>query len=262
MEKEKTNFKILVLTDFSKSSRIALLNAAKFAKLVNGSVSAYHVRSLQALYEEENQVSLARRRRDELVETHAVAEEMLSRIAEDEGVDVHFSMDFGNVKNCVMNKVSTTYPDLLILGKRKSKILNLLGDRLTQFVVENCNTSILISSSHSELHSFSDLSLGFYGETLEKSDLNIIDHLQETTRPIKYFGIRNQSIEVDTIDEPKKKDRSFIFSQEGDIAIEALTSYVSRTNTELFCIPKKDNSDPQSVMQMVNRIDVPILIYK
>ena len=262
MEKKKNNFSILVLTDFSESSRIALRNAAKFAKLVNGSVGAYHVRSLQALTEEENHISLSRRRCAQQMETHAVAEEMLSRIAEEEGVEVKFSMDFGNVKNCVMSKVNSAHPDLLILGKRKSKVLNVLGDRLTRFVIKNCQTSVLVSSSQSELHSFSDLSLGFYGESVSKSYLNIIDQLQETTGPIKYFGIQNQSTEVDTIVEPKKKERSFIFSQEGEKAVEALISYVSRTNTQLFCIPKKDNSDPQPVMQMVNSMDVPILIYR
>ncbi len=89
-----------------------------------------------------------------------------------------------------------------------------------------------------------------------------MDQLQETTGPVKFFGIQNQSTEVETIAEPKKKDRSFIFSQEGEKAIEALISYVSRTNTQLFCIPKKDNSNPQPVLQMVNNMDVPILIYR
>lgn len=262
MENKNNKFSILVLTDFSESSRIALRNAAKFAKLVNGSVRAYHVNSLRPFSEEENQLSLSRRLRTHRLETHAVAQEMLASISEEEGLDVNFSMDFGNVKNCVKNKVNTMEPDLVILGKRRPNPLNFLGDRLTQFVIENCNTSILVSSSNEELHSFSDLSLGFYGETIAESDLNIIDHLQEQTNAVNYFGIRNRSLSSETKNEPNKNERSFIFPQEGLKAIEALTSYVSRTNTQLFCISKRDNMDPQPVKQMVSRMDVPILIYK
>ena len=262
MKKQTNKFNILVLTDFSESSEIAIRNAAKLAKLVNGQVRAYYVKSLKPFAEEENQIALSRRLRKHYMETHASVKEMMSAIQEEEGVRVNFSMDFGNVKNCVSSKVKSLQPDLLILGKRKPNLLSFIGDKLTQHLIDSCDASILISSSDEVLHSFSDLSLGYYGETIAESNLNIINNLKETNHPVNYFGIRNQAIPAETQSEPQKKGRSFIFPQEGVKAIEALTSYVSRSNTQLFCIHNGEHLDPQPVKHMVNNLNVPILIYK
>jgi len=262
MKKKTNKFNILVLTDFSESSGIAIRNAAKLAKLVNGQVRAYYVKSLKPFAEEENQIALSRRLRKHYMETHTSAKKMMSFIEEEEGVRVHFSMDFGNVKNCVSNKVQSLQPDLLILGKRKPKLINFIGDKLTQHLIKRCEASILISSSSEVLHSLTDLSLGYYGETIAESNLNIIQHLQETKHPVNFFGIRNRALETEAQSEPQKKGRSFIFPQEGVKAIEALTSYVSRSNTQLFCIHNGEHLDSQPVKHMVNNLNVPILIYK
>lgn len=262
MNTNTQSYNFLVLTDFSDASNIALLNAAKFVKLTNGHIHAYHVQTSVPMAVEQNQITLKGRLRENDRQTLSKANKIISAIEEREGIKIEFSMDHGNVKNCVSNKVKETNPDLVFLGRRKSKFLDFIGDKVTQFVIDHCDTSVLISGSNHELHSFSDLSLGFFGETIEKSELKIVDHLNESTRSVKYFGIQSRVSAGETLDTVQKTPTSFIFTQEGLKAIEALTSYVARTNTELFCIPKNNNSKLQPIKEMVNRLDIPILLYK
>jgi ABC-type enterochelin transport system substrate-binding protein len=114
-------------------------------------------------------------------------------------------MDLGNIQNCILDKVKEIQPNLIILGKRKSKFLDFIGDKVTQFVIDNCDTSVLICSSNREVHYFSDLSLGFFGEAIEKSDFQIINHLNESTRSVRYFGIRSKMSSLETNAASEKK---------------------------------------------------------
>lgn len=263
MNMNTSNYNILVLTDFSEASTIALRNAAKLVKMVDGNIHAFYVHPIKPSAEEENQLSLKRRMRDSYRQISAKSKKNLSTIEEEEGVTINFSMDWGNVKTVIKKRVQETNPDLVILGRRKpSKLLSFMGDKVTQYVIDHCATSILISSSNQELHSFSNLSLGFYGETIEKSDFKIIDHLQESHRSVKYFGIRTKSPVAETKNSPEKSTNSFMFPQDSSNAIEALSSYVLRTNTQLFCIPKENNLKPQPVRELVKQLDIPILLYK
>ncbi|MEJ1221848.1 universal stress protein [Sediminicola sp. 1XM1-17] len=262
MNSTPTNYSILVFIDFSETSIIALKNAAKLVKSVNGNIQAHYVEPLRRTAEEENQLTFKRRLTQSLKQSNAKAQKIIAPIAEEEGVEINFTMDWGNIKDSILKKVKDTDPDLVILGRRKAKMLDFIGDKLTQFVVDQLDTNVLISGSHHELHSFSDLYLGFYGETLEKSEFKIIDHLQESNRSIKYFGIRNKMPEHSTGQRDQENNSSFIFPQDGTNAIEALTSYVVRTNTQLFCIPKNNNLELQPVKEMVHRLDIPILLYK
>lgn len=262
MDTNNSDYSILVLTDLSEASKIALRNATKLAKLVNGKVSAYNVQPVKQFTEEENQLSLGRKLSENYKRTQAKAKRLISAIGEEEDMEIGFTMDWGNVKNCILNKVEDTRPDMVILGRRKSKLTDLLRVGVTQFVIDNCDASILISGSDRELHSFTDLSLGFFGETKEKGGLRIIDHLQEAPRSVKYFGIRSRKQTMETDGPVQKGGTSFVFPQEGPNAIEALTSYVLGTKTQLFCIPQGTDTAVESVKEMVKRLDIPILLYK
>tara|TARA_R110002051_G_scaffold309037_3_gene381415 strand:- start:2689 stop:3477 length:789 start_codon:yes stop_codon:yes gene_type:complete len=262
MKTNSTSNNILVLTDFSEASNIALRNAAKMVKLINGNIYVYHAHNIELPSVEQNQLTFNGRLREINRQTFVKAKEIISSIEKEQGINIEFTMDHGNIKNCISKKVREINPDLVILGRRKSKFLDFLGDKVTQFVIDHCDTSVLISGGNHELHSFSNLSLGFFGDTIEKSEFQIIEHLQESPRSIKYFGIRSRMPSAETTDAEQKTTTSYVFSQDGSKAIDALTSYVARTNTELFCIPKNNNTKLQPVKEMVNRLEIPILLYK
>lgn len=253
---------ILVLTDFSEASIIALRNAAKLVKLTNGNIHAYYVETVKPFAQEQNPLTLNGNLRDNHKKILAKAKRIIAAIEEEEGVAFSFTMDLGNIKNCILDQVKETQPDLIILGKRKSKFLDFIGDKVTQFVIDNCDTSVLICSSNRELHSFSDLSVGFYGETIEKSDFQIIDHLKQSTRSVRYFGVRSKMASLENNNASPKNANSYIFPQGGIKGIEALTSYVVRTDTQLFCIPNNTNLQSPPIKEMVRRLDIPILLYK
>lgn len=256
------NYNILVLTNFSEVATIALRNASKLAKLVNGKLQAHYVQPLQKFADEENQLSLGRNLRESDTQTLIKGQKLMKAIGEEEGVKISFSTESGNVKNCILNKLKNTNPNLVIIGKRTSNPLKLIGDRITQFLIDECSSSILIGGSNKELHSFSDLSLGFYGKTIEKDSVKIIESLLHKPNSVKYFGIRdlmskNQVGEVDS-----ENKNTFMFPQQGMKAIEALTSYVAHANTDLFCIPMQTNAELQPVKEIVKRLDIPVLMYR
>lgn len=262
MNTNNSNYNILVLTDFSEAATIALRNASKLAKLVNGKLQAYYVQPLQKFAEEENQLSLGRNLRESYTQTLVKGQKLMKTIAEDEGIETFFSTESGNVKNCILNKLKNTNPDLVIIGKRTSNPLKLIGDRVTQFLIDECHTSILIGGKNKELHSFSDLSLGFYGKTIEKDSVKIIESLLQKPHSVKYFGIRSL-MSKDIVDEvDTEKENTFMFPQQGMKAIEALTSYVVHAKTDLFCIPMQNSAGLQPVKEMVKRLNIPVLIYR
>ena len=69
---------------------------------------------------------------------------LISSISENQNVNINHNFAVGNVKNEVVKYIDNNNPDIIILGKRKSKALNIIGDNITQFILKKYKGTIVI----------------------------------------------------------------------------------------------------------------------
>ncbi len=180
-------------------------------------------------------------------------------------------MAYGSIRKAIKEYMSKNNPDIVLLGKTKSSLADLFRQSVTKFVLKHCNVNVLIVGEDHKFHSYEDVSLGVYGEVIEQNGFEIIKDLkQQNNNPIRFFRIGKQkdSQEQFKIKHSEQNAVSYVFS-EGANAIDSLAAYISRTNTQLFCIPRKSSNNGSSfrfdgveipVNQVIQRLDIPVLI--
>ena len=148
------------------------------------------------------------------------------------------------------------------MGKRRPKI-GLFFESITDFVINQThNTNVLILGEDDKFHTFKDINLGFFGTELEESDLEVIkDIKRDSEKAVRHFDIS----EDDSVKRifPWNKTDSYKFGKSTN-AMDGLVNYVSLTNTQLLCIPKKDGKrflfKTNPIKTVIRRIKVPLLI--
>lgn len=257
-------YKLLVLMDLSQASEIALTNAVQLAKAIDGRVEVLYVKAPTEVVKYENQLSAMRTIHEDNRTTKAQLQEHIKEISKKEDFPITSRIAYGNIKGSIKDHLSDSQTDIVVLGKRKSKLANFLGNGITEFVLSDCNVNVLIVGEDHKLHSFKDISLGIYGNKVEESNLGVINDLnKQTTKPLKLFSVRSPQDKPVEQEASTKETVSYVFS-EGTNALDGLASYVLKTNTQLFCITKKQTKglsfQPDSARQIAKKLDIPVLI--
>jgi len=255
-------YRISVLLDLSKSAELVLKNTVQLAKKINGSIEVFHVKPADIIKGDSQLSAIRTLHQDDRI-TRAKLEEIINSIGKEENLRIDYKLEYGNVKNRVRDYLVAKKPDILVLGKRKSKI-GILGESITDFVINHANTNILILGDDDKLHSFQDISVGIFGNDLKDSDLAILQDLKrDSQKPVRLFNIK----EAETTDEPKtypwQETISYVFAK-GTNALDGLTSYVGKTDTELLCIPKSKKRGfafkTSTEIEVLRKTKVPLLI--
>ncbi len=266
-------YRLLVLMDLSKASEIALKNAVQLAKVIEGSVEAFHVKAPTDVVKYENQFSAMRAIHEDYGNTKSRLRQIIRKIEKENGIPIAYQIAYGNIKKAIKEHISKVQPEIVLLGKRKSKLVNFLGSGVTKFVLKQCSTNILISGEDHKFHSYTDISLGVYGEILQQKGFEIINDLNlQGTNRIRFFKIRDQKDSQKSAETQQNEQEtlSYVFS-EGSNALDGLASYISRTNTQLFCIPRKSNKKrllfqfngvETPLKQVIQKLDIPVLILR
>ncbi len=273
---QDSKYRLLVLADLSKSSETALNNAIQLAKLTNGSVEVLYVKSPADIAHYENQFSAIRAIQEDSRNAQSKLKSVIRKIEKEEGIIIPFQISYGNIKQTIKEKINELQPDLVLLGKRKSKLLNFSGHGITKFVLTKCTTNVLIVGENHILHSRGNISLGIFGDAIQNERLSFINDLKlRGSNPIKFFSIRNRKklqpkTAINAIDHEGKKAISYVFS-EGANALDGLASYVSKTNIELLCIPRRRKTSREffrlntvrfPIDRVVQKLNIPVLVLR
>ncbi len=261
-------YRILVLTNLSNTSESALKNAVQLAKVLQGSVEAFHVKSPSKVVTQINQLSAERAIHEDYYKTKSILKQIINKIEKEEGIRIKYEVAYGNIKNEIRQKIAQVQPEIVLLGKRKVKRVDVLRRGITQFLLDECDANILITGEDHKLHSYTDISLGVFGQSLQKEGIEIINDLKEqNNNPIRYFSIRSKKNAEEATSRNDREMISYVFS-EGTNALDGLASYVSKTNTQLLCIPRNlDGNRKVSKLKrvripvrVVDKLDIPVLI--
>jgi nucleotide-binding universal stress UspA family protein len=260
---KKIKYKILVLSDLKASASLTIKNTLEFAKMLDGDVELFHVKSAAEIVERESQLSAVRNINEQYRVADKKIKKLLEPISKDNNLKVKYKYAFGNVKDEIKKHINQVKPDIIVLGKRKLKALNFIGDKITDYVLKKHKGAILITSDQNDLNLSEGLKLGVLNGVENSLDTSLgHDLFEKTNTPLKSFKIGSRaSVQNQKDISSNMKTVEYVFEDNSNV-IKALTSYVSKSNINLLCLDR-NNSNSNTVnytKDVINRINVSLLL--
>lgn len=249
------NYKIVVLSELKENVETLVESAFSMAKKIGGEVHFFHVKSPLKIVENDNQLSAMRALNRDQIVTKKRIDKLLNKFAKKHAIKSSSSFAIGNVKEEIKEVLRAQKPDLVILGKRKSKVFSLLGDRLTEFLVNQYRGPVFISADSKAFNADKTLSLGILNGSKDELNFSFADYiLDESKSTIKSFQIGNT--------DKASQDGAFVF-EDNDSAKSNLSNYVENSNIDLLCIKRKDSSNQSAAKdfkKLLDKLNVSMLV--
>jgi nucleotide-binding universal stress UspA family protein len=226
---------ILVLLDLKENSELLLEAGASLAKAVNGRLQALHIRTPLEAIEQENQLSAKKEFYQHYQSTKEQLEPMIERVSSQVELSIDYSLIYGNVSNQIKGVIEQKQPDFTVLGKRKSKLGGLLGDRITNTVLNIAKNTIYIVNPSEVLKNFEGITVGVLNDSRELSGMFSKSIVKKEGNKVNYFTIGKGDEEESAL---KKSEGVFYVFPETSGAVNNMASYITKTNSQIFCIPK------------------------
>ncbi|WP_372752855.1 universal stress protein [Mariniflexile sp.] len=265
---KKDKYKILVLSDLKKSTQTILKSTVSLAKMIQGDIEFFHIKKPTDVVEKENQLSAIRTINSEYRKTEKKIQNIITPISNEFGINIPYSFTFGNIKDEILSYINEHKPDIIVLGKKKSKAFNIIGDNVTDFILKNHEGVIMIAANENGLEPDKELALGVLNNIEEAFNLEFSNSLlAHSQKPLKCFKIINKSndlketngngTDTDTIE--------FVFEQ-SDNAMSSLSNYLVKSKVNLLCLnrgvekAKKVPSVNSDVKDVISKLKVSLLL--
>ncbi|MDG1728787.1 MAG: universal stress protein [Algibacter sp.] len=170
---KNNKYKILVLSDLKEKSVQALSYAAKLSKEIDANVEFFYVKSAIEVAQIENPLSAIRLITDVGNQTDKKIKDLVTPISKENNIKIKRTFAFGNVKNEIQNCINTSQPDIIILGERKQKRFNFLGDNITRLVHKNYAGVVFVATDKNIFDSRGKVSLDNLGLKNSIANYNI-----------------------------------------------------------------------------------------
>lgn len=266
---KSNKYKILVLSDLKKSTSTTLKSTVSLAKMINGDIEFFHVKKPTDIVEKENQLSAMRTINEKYIITRKKIEKLIKSISEDYGVNVKHSFTFGNIKNEIANHIEKVKPDIIVVGKRRQKPINLIGDNLTSFVLKKHDGLIFIASDKNTIEPNKELTLGVLNATEKSFNSDFAQKLiKHTQKPLKSFRIIKKTDALKKTNEAALGNNivEYVF-EENDNTIKNLSNYLSKNNINLLCFDRghrntknNTNSIKTNINDVIRNLNVSLLL--
>ena len=272
----KSKYRLLVLLDQPNSSHTALKNAVNLAKMVDASIEVFHVKLPTQVVRFDNQIAVMRELVEERAKTKKTMQRLVDTITDEEKIPIKYNFTFGNVINEVQKHIDKTQPDIVVVGKRKAKLVNFLGDGLTSHLLKNHRGGILISGNEGKPTSNDSISIGFLDDVLTKTKSPIAEDLKKCTdRPLKLFKInRADSKPIERIPFSKTKEyallpNTIIFEFDNGMDISnSISKYIEKSKVGLLFVKRSKllnfgnslKTITSQFQKTINKTNIPVLI--
>ncbi|WP_272150744.1 universal stress protein [Tenacibaculum aiptasiae] len=186
--------KIVVLSDLKDSTATSLKTAISLAKKTDASIHFFHVKKPTDVVVTDNQLSAKRAINSQFTQTNKEISELVSEFSQKYDIDITSSFTFGNIKNEIDLFLKDTNPNIIVIGKRRSKSISALGDKISKHVLKKKGKTIIIASAESELQPENEISLGLYNEIEQQHNNEFINEIIENAnKPLKNFQVVNSN---------------------------------------------------------------------
>ena len=271
-----SKYRILVVTDPSNPSQIALQNAVNLAKTIDGSIKVFDVKPPTQVVRNVNQLSAMRELNEERNRTRRKLSALVDQIAETERIPIIYDFAFGNVIYEVQEHINKTQPDIVVLEKSKPKVNGLLGTDLTSYLMKNFKGTLLISGDEKPLRHNNDIALGIIDDVHTGGVHHLTEDLErKSANPITLFKIKSANqVSVKEIPSDHKEEdtnRSNMTTFEFDQGVnfsKSVSKYVEKRGINLLCVRrsrlldlnKSIKSVTKQIQKTVQKADIPVLI--
>ena len=260
--------KILVLSDLGKSSSTTLKSAVSLAKMVHAEIDFLYVKKPIEVIKKENQLSANRVINQEYKTIEKKIQNLVNPISKEYGVTINYSFSFGNLKNEIGKYIDNNKPEIIVLGKRKSKALHFIGDQITDLVIKKHNGMILITNEKNALEPNKDLSLGVLNGSEEVSNFDLVNHLiDHSQKPLKSFKIAKNSFEINNKNIQSNNEMIEYVFEQNENSISNLSNYLSKNNINVLCVEREKKESKNrlypintNIKDIISKLNVSLLI--
>ncbi|WP_158839938.1 universal stress protein [Polaribacter sp. L3A8] len=260
MKKEK-KYKILVLSDLKENTQSVLKSTVSFAKIIDADIHFFYTKKPAEIVKNDNQLSAKRAINEEYFIIDKKIKSLISSFSEDSNINIKHSFSFGNVKSEIGDFLSKNKPDVVVLGKRKSKSLNFLGDNITDFVLQKHIGSVIIASEKSTLEPHKKLNLGFLNNTKDNTSISLALELKEKSKePIKYFRVVKDAELYNKTSENLEEEKNEYVFEENSTSSKNISNYLTKNNVNLLCFTKKADNNTAFLKNIIKDTEVSLLL--
>lgn len=258
-------YKILVLSNLDSSTQKILKSAVSLAKMIDGQIEVFSVTKPTEIIAGDNQLSAIRTINTQHTTTGKQMKGLINPVSEEYSIDIKYSFVFGNVKNEIKSLIEERKPDIIILGKRKSSPLKLIGDNMTQFVFNTFKGAIMIAADKSTMEPNKEISFGTLNNLEPLVNLKFAEDLMANNKnSLKSFKIVKKVGDSEVMNTPANEKMVEYVFEHNDSSIKSLSNYLTKSNINLLYLnrikPQVDNSMVSDIKNLVNNLDVNLLI--
>ena len=247
--------KILVLSDIDSSTKGILTNAVNLAKIIAGEVTLFCVKKATDIVENESQLSAMRTINEKFLKTDNEIKSTIAAISNHEKIKISHAISFGNLKDEIGKRIEAIKPDIIVLGKQKSKIFSFFGDNIIDFVLKEFSGTVMITSDKIEVAATTELSLGLLNEneSLPKNEFKKA-LVSFAVKPLKSFQIHNNAKHKNEIACPEKIIE-YLF-EEGENALKNIDNYLAKNKIQLLFVPR----EKRKIGNLANHINCSLML--
>lgn len=257
-------YKIVVLSDLGKSASRTLKSTVSLAKMINGEIELFNVKKPTDIVEKENQLSAMRTINSQHTKTDKKMRNLIKPMSEVYGVDINYSLALGNIKNEIENFIKEKKPDIIVLGNRKAKPFNFVGDNIAQFVLNNYKGVIMIANDNNVLEPNNEITMGMLNSLEPSVNLEFSEDLMaHTKKPLKSFKIVKNSSELEEVAPSNEKTIEYVF-EKNDSSIQNLSNYLSKNEINMLYVDRvkksKDDKMTSDIKDVINNSNITLLV--
>lgn len=255
--------KILVLSDINKATNNTLQSAINLAEILNGSIDLFCVKKPTDIIHKESQLSAIRNINQEYIIASNKVKSILSEVKNNSNIKINSKISIGNLKDEISQYIKKVNPEIIVLGKKKSKFLSFSGDNIMSFILKEYQGIVMIASDKKMFEISDNLKLGAINN-LETSGKNyVIDNiLSKIKKPLTLFKIAESNV-VGNKEKISGIHREFIF-EKNDNVIKNILKYLSKSNINLLFVDRGKETfinSNSSIQIIANTVDCPLILY-
>lgn len=261
-----TRKKIVVLSGLKNDIDGTIRSAAGMAKMIDAEVDFFHVKKPTEIVNKESQLSAIRTINREQIKMERQLKDLIEPYAAKYDVRINCRFSMGNVKSEIEDFINKTKPDMVVMGKRKSGPLKIIGDRVTDFVLDTFPGIVLITPDVNALEPQKELSIGVLNADAKTSSTEgLNDFMKHADHKIKSFRIiekgQNQVNESN-----QANDRMEFVFEKNDNTISKLSDYLEKSQVSLLYLNRNDNKSRKTgvstipLKDIINKVNVPMLL--
>lgn len=257
---------IAVITDLEDDMPYLLKSAVSFAKMISGEVQVLSVKKPTQVIGKGNQLSAMRSINQNYILTDKRLKSIVLPIMEKYSVSINYSSTFGNTKSEIERYLETHKPDILVLGRRKSKPFNTADDRIINFVLNIFEGTVLIVSPNKGLEPGKKIGIG----SLNCSEAAFAtsftkDLFFNTNSSLKSFNLLETSDVKQAVGNVLgRKTINYVFDH-SENTVKKLPDYLSKSKIDLLFMERRRRekislSKSFSTYDIVRKSDINLLI--